>query len=325
MSFDRSTFGSLDGIDGFPTLRGIGFIGPGITRVPDTPVLPGIVQLGIRSPDLQDLTGIARFPNVETLRVMNSAIVSFEGLEACPNIKKIDASLCRSLGSLRGLQNARKLEEMDVSTTHVYWGGEDRTPGRLASLRGLDNCESLVELNAIGHAITSMKGIEHCTRMRRLFLDRNRITRIEGLDGLPELAVLRVAGNPLDSLDGVQAAARTLVSINLSDTAVRTLEPLRGFPVLDSVDAENTLVSSLEPLGSCPCLIEVQVSGSPVTSLHGLETMGRYAPTIVAKDCKLTSLEGLPKRKVFQAVNLNGNDIPEEVLRRFYKRVRILP
>ena len=51
----------------------------------------------------------------------------------------------------------------------------------------------------------------------------------------------------------------------------------------------------------------------------------RPSSTGVAKDCKLASLEGLPKRKVFQAANLNGNDIPEEVLRRIYNRVRILP
>ena len=286
--------------------------------------MPGIVQLGIRSPDLQDLTGIARFPNVETLRVMNSAIVSFEGLEACPNIKNIDASLCRSLGSLRGLQNARKLEELNLNTALIHWGGEDRTPGRLASLHGLEHCESLVELDATGHAITSMKGSERCTKLRRLNLERNRITRIEGLERLTQLVSLDVSGNPLDSLDGIKPVSNTLVWLHVDDTPVDSLEPVRGCKILNVLTAKNTRITSVEPLSGSDsgALYHVDVSGSPVRSLRGLEVMWHIVPTIKARGCKLASLEGLPHRDDYEEIDLDDNDIPPDKLDAFYKRVK---
>ena len=336
LTFDRSVVDSYDALarmECIGSLEGIAFMGSNLKTIPDLPVNRSLVRFSAAGSPLESLEGIDRFPSLETLNVDFTAIASFEGLEGCPNVKRVSARCCRSLGSLRGLQNARKLKELDISTSHIYWGGENRTPGRLASLRGLEHCESLVELDASGNAIASMKGIEHCTRLETLKLARNRITRIEGLERLSSLGALNLSGNPLESLAGIEPVAGTLGYLHVSDTKVDSLEPLRRFPHLHGFSARNTRVTSLEPLRGPDynpmrphsLLYKVDVSGSPVRSLLGLEAMTYYVPDIKARGCQLTSLDGLPNRKDFGEVDFDENDIPQQEFDEFFKTKEFHP
>ena len=261
--------------------------------MPDVPVMPGILRVGFKYAKLDSLLDMDRFPNVEQVDVDDTPISSFEGLEACPNVKRVSARRCRPLGSLRGLQNARELEELDVSMQDVYWGGEDRTPGRLASLRGLENCTSLVKLDATGNAIASTAGLGNCAALDDLVLWRNQVERVEGLEGCSRLRKIKLAENPLASLDGIEAVAGSLVVLDVSKTRVSSLEPLRAFSTLARLEASNTPVNDLEPLRGCEGLEKLIINDTPVERFDALRGLPRLR-TIEAGGTGVTSLDWLP-------------------------------
>lgn len=70
----------------------------------------------------------------------------------------------------------------------------------------MDNLDlpNLRELLLHRNCITSISGLQKCTRVKKLWLFQNKITKISGLQALPELEECWIQANEITSLSGLE-------------------------------------------------------------------------------------------------------------------------
>ncbi|MBT3267060.1 hypothetical protein HN371_07915 [Candidatus Poribacteria bacterium] len=113
---------------------------------------------------------------------------------------------------------------------------------------------SLEELHASNAGITDLTGIEHCTQLTVLDLNRNEIADVSPLAGLTSLRVLRLWDN----------------------AALTSIEPLASLTHLSELGVKGVLVADLRPLAQLTSLTILRLSVkdndlSPLASLSKLE------------------------------------------------------
>lgn len=125
--------------------------------------------------------------------------------------------------------------------------GEDR-PGRvrprkidlsnntITSLSGLP--QSVVQLKAANNSLRDWEGISVLPRLQRLDLSYNQLRQMGPFGICCAIRVLRLKGNAISSLAGIEGAARTLIELDVSDNVLRSvddIQPLTGCTRLTSV------------------------------------------------------------------------------------------
>jgi hypothetical protein len=125
--------------------------------------------------------------------------------------------------------------------------GEDR-PGRvrprkidlsdnmIKSLSGLP--QSVVQLKAANNSLRDWEGINTLPRLQRLDLSYNQIHQMGPFGICCAIRVLRLKGNAIGTLAGIEGAARTLIELDVSDNVLRCvddIQPLTGCTRLTSV------------------------------------------------------------------------------------------
>lgn len=123
------------------------------------------------------------------------------------------------------------------------------------------------------------------TAIKALFLEGNALQSLEGLPELPSLMCMYVANrslvyphitshrfvqhNAIDSLAGLRAL-RNLVTINISNNCITTLQGLEHCPLLTTLHAANNQLAStqaLTPLHACPQLTTLDLQANKVLLL----------------------------------------------------------
>lgn len=125
--------------------------------------------------------------------------------------------------------------------------GEDR-PGRvrprkidlsnnaIKSLSGLP--QSVVQLKAANNLLRDWEGINTLPRLQRLDLSHNQLHQLGPFGICCAIRVLRLRGNCIGTLAGIEGAARTLIELDVSDNSLRgvdDIQPLTGCTRLMSV------------------------------------------------------------------------------------------
>ena len=175
--------------------------------------LKSLFVLDATGKDIADLTGLAKCPNLASIRLTKGRVVDLSPLKDLPNLQSLDLSGNKvvDLGPLAGLIRLQYLNLADNEVEKV------------------DPLAGLKELNALdlsGNKVADLKPVAGLSRLASLYLGRNKVADlgplVQAAKGAPagsaRWAFLRLylAGNPLSDLaKGEQLAALRAAGVRI--------------------------------------------------------------------------------------------------------------
>lgn len=223
----------------------------------------GLVELGIGVTDVSDIAPLARLTKLRALDITGLDGVKLQHLVDLVALEKLEASFIddpdpsalHALVSLEELwlQAARFasfdfLQHLPALRTLIA----PRT--RLADLAPLQNAKELQYLNVEKTMVNVLRPLASLPEMRFLSVAGSPVSALDGLDGLPKLTWLKLSNcRQLVSIDGL-ARVPSLETLDLDNTAIRSLVPLRGASALRSLHIRGTPIDDFRPLLELPAL-----------------------------------------------------------------------
>ncbi len=216
-----------------------------------------ITAIRLWNAQISDLKPFGGFSALEHLDLIRNNIRALEGLN--------------SLSGLKYLQlNYNKISEIDSAGTppniEQLWltGNEIAAYGSDGELRGFDNMRSLTTLCLSRNTVTTVKGLENCSRIEILFIDNPKeapvydaytgkvtskmtvsFSDFESLEMLKNLKTLDLGGNPFLVNASVLSSLASLERVYLPKTSLmQGLDTFASFTDLQYLDISDT------PLGA---------------------------------------------------------------------------
>ena len=251
---------------------------------------------------LKDLTFVANWPKTERLRANDNQIANIGPIAKLSDLSHVELA-GTPLSDLSPLKELAALEMVDVSRTNV----NDVSP--LIGLRNLEtlslaesnvsdisplaNLQRLVSLDIRGTQVSDISAITNCWYLKELKLSASRVKELSSLAKLPQLERLECADLDIESVEvhpnvtklkrlnmsGTQLRdlARLPncgVNVDLSNTRIKDLRPLRDWHQLETLSLANTDVTDLSPLKDLRGLTSLDLSHTRVSDLTPLVGLG---------------------------------------------------
>lgn len=182
-----------------------------------------------------------------------------------------------------------------------------------------------------GRGITSITGLENCSGIRQLYLDRNKITDIDALSelsglktldvsgnrlthlcaaaGMKQLEVLNAAGNRISDIQGITGLER-LRYLYLEDNEIEDVAVIGTNENLRYVTVQNNSLETIEGLSLCTRLRQLNLSGNgSLTDIKPLENLWNLQDLRLS-DTGVTTLDRLPNN-CYEHLYMNGCSISQ--------------
>jgi Leucine-rich repeat (LRR) protein len=211
--------------------------------------LTSLQQLSLRLNASGDPSSLSALTGLSCLSLQSFALgadgpapFSFSSLQPLSTLQQLEvlhlgyyASAATSLQGLAGLSNLKRLE---LDNTHAH--------SSLISLEGISpGVTGLFLTNA--PKCVALAGIESCSRMEKLTLDRCGVSSLRSLRGFSSLKEVLVSCCPLASLDGLNS--RSLQSLSLlSCGSLLHLSGIGHLSDLKRLTIDYCGMTSLQPL-----------------------------------------------------------------------------
>lgn len=136
--------------------------------------------------------------------------------------------------------------------------------------------QNLRSLDASGLGVASLDGLEVCTGLYELYLDRNRISDLAPLAGLTGLTWLSLSANEVWELSPL-AGLVNLGDLFLDHNNVTGLLPLAGLTALTSLHIGGNLIGDIAPLAAMTGLVQLMLQDNQVSSIQAVQGMVRLS------------------------------------------------
>ena len=167
------------------------------------------------------------------------------------------------------------------------------------------------EVTGQGGQIEDITGLEHATRLRRLWLNNNRIRDIRPLSRLIQLEELGIWNNQIRDITPL-AGLKWLTRLNIFDNPINDLSPLTGLAVLHHLGVSVSRVSNLRrhvDLGQLESLW-LDGSGNRIEDLRLLTHLMQLRRLEVV-NAQVRDLSFLERLTQLESLSLRGNDISD--------------
>ncbi len=236
-------------------------------------------------------TNITRFRNYSTVGGVNTTI----DLSNCLNLKNI---------STRGYDAKFIIPD---SCTSFSVDSTSKNPD-------LTNCSSLNTLNLSWSSVDVdevLKYLNNAKLLNSFSCKSIENTYIENFDNLKYTKVKEIdftSSIKLKSMN-IKSEVSNIQTMNLENcTAFETIETFNNLTNLQTLNLRNTKVQSLEPLRNHKALVNLYVSNSNVNSLSPLENVITLN-NIEAQNAKISSLDGIQNLVNLTNLDVSGNSI----------------
>ncbi|SCU84166.1 LANO_0C00628g1_1 [Lachancea nothofagi CBS 11611] len=306
-----------------------------VDTIPRKEIWERISELSLKQKHLDSLVGLNDMtPAVSELDVSHNKINSLQG--APVHLVKLCCAHNR-IGSYCRLDSLEHLEDLDLShnllSTNlsllagcIHLRNVNLSQNGITSLQGLSESRARIEtlnmsrnrligpLDFAELASLDAHKPNFLTYVRELDLSGNKITRIKNLHLLKNLSVLRLDGNPLESLDGNSSRSlRTLGALGCS-----ALRSLGDFPRLRILRASG---ESLQILKLPETLEHFELVGAPSEAIP----WGSLPPALRRLRLNRTNINELPKHFAAQCPGLQSLLISENDFKGFTRLMERLP
>lgn len=118
---------------------------------------------------------------------------------------------------------------------------------KLTSLQGLEDCTRLQKLNCFDNKLTDLRGLEHCTQLRKLYCSNNQLTSLQGLEHCTQLQKFCCSNNKLTSLQELTNCAQ-LRELYCSHNKLTNLQGLEKLTQLRELYCSRNQITNLLPI-----------------------------------------------------------------------------
>jgi len=211
-------------------------------KLGDLAILAGqpISSLNLSATDISDLSPLHGLPLTSLTINQAGHLVDISPL-AGMNLISLDFGLCLSLKNLRPLADLPHLESLVIDSNND------------SDISSLSRCTHLKTLKMNYTRVSDLTPLAHCVELEMLEAASNNIKDLTPLAGCLKLKTLIIQNNPVKNLTPLQGLH--LEELNLRDTHITDLSPLRGQPLKRLLLPLS--VDDLTPLAGCPDLEEI--------------------------------------------------------------------
>ena len=141
----------------------------------------------------------------------------------------------------------------------------------ISDLTGLEHATKLTKLWLGGNSISDISTLSGLTQLTRLSLWANSISDISPLVGLTKLTELNLSGNALSSI-AVMADLTQLTWLHLQSNSISDIAALANLTNLQAMRLDRNLISDISPLSNLTQLKELRLDRNNITDLSPLVT-----------------------------------------------------
>lgn len=234
-------------------------------------------------------------PMLVKLNLSNNAVCevvqyTIQVLEAFPLLVKLDGRPITERDRSREAMKVVKLDEDTLVTfarqlvpsiaTSKLASVEaiEVTQVHLSSLKGIEKLTSLRRGSFSNNDLSSIDSLATCTLLEELNLEENRITSIEGLQACQFLKKLDLGKNRLSRMTGLESLTN-LTQLSLEDNDIRSMSGLSRLVNLMELYIGNNQIDGLRELQylrGLPRLLILDLLGNPVSKEDGYRLYGVY-------------------------------------------------
>jgi Leucine-rich repeat (LRR) protein len=180
--------------------------------------------------ELKDISALSKISTLKTFSSINNPQVNFDisfGGDEKMHLEFVDLDRC-------GLENLKFLKDVEVENLDI-------SNNNIKKLDILPAPEELIRLNASNNNIESMNEIKKFPKLIFLSLNSNPLSKWT-YQSMPELQELSLKSTRIYSLKNFKNYFPKLIYLNLDDTHLKSLKPLRNLLYMKETSLEGTTV-----------------------------------------------------------------------------------
>lgn len=226
------------------------------------PIANSIVELSLRDANIQDLTKLKYFTNLEELNLSLNPLLpsSFNHISQLKKLKYLDLSAT-------DLQNTETLAKLK-SLEFLYIGFNSD----IEEVKNLEPLSSLKHLGLEFSGIKRIKDISASNTIQTLNLKGSKVEDMNGLSKFHNLIELNLSGNPIEKIKGLNQL-KQLKKLNLSSINVDKIEGLQDLANLNILDLSNNELKEIIGLNSLIELRELNLSENNIHKIANINNL----------------------------------------------------
>jgi Leucine-rich repeat (LRR) protein/putative cell wall-binding protein len=273
-------------------------------------------QLGLKN--ATDLTS-DRMNTMQSILVPEREIASLKGIEYASNLKELDISYnkIKDLGDLKGNTAVETLiaDHNGISSignldnlSNLQWLslGENH----VKELTGVTSLSKLTSLSLFSNKITDISALKNLAQLEYLDLDNNQTVDLSSLAGLDRLTTLLISGNGVKTIAPLKDMT-SLAYLYANDNEITDLSPLADFNLEDGeIELARNNIRNLSPLAGLKVsgTLSLDISENEVIDLTPLKSLSGLT-SLRARGNKINSLEPLKELKELNVLDLSNNTL----------------
>ena len=220
------------------------------------------------APDFSVSEYMKQHPVNHMQRKILSASVS--ALSVATPINQIfpDSGLAQAVGDNLGMGVTDAVTQSQLDTIYTLDAGGHV----VTSLTGLQHLRSLAVLEAYDNYISDLSVFASMPNLMGIDLSGNQVASLNGLKGLQNLRFLSLTGNNISDIS-VLSSLPNLIMLTISGNNVSSLTALSGLKNLSYIDASSNPIKDFSPLNEIQAL-----QYSQLTDLYYLDTVNYGMP-----------------------------------------------
>jgi Leucine-rich repeat (LRR) protein len=195
----------------------------------------------------------------------------------------------------------------DVCYLETLYYSATAAPASPKSLEGLQCLISLNVLSIINYSVSDIAALAGLTRLRGLYLSKNRISNLQVLSNLVRLKYLDLSHNAASDVSPL-APLTNLLTLNLSNNDIRSVDGLSSLTRLTSLQLSKNQIGSVSPLAALSALTTLDLSGNSVVDSSALSTLTALT-TLNLSDNQVVDVSDLSGLTQLTALDLTRNRV----------------
>ena len=202
---------------------------------------------GYDTDQIQDLTGLSEFKNLERLNLRMNAISDIHALSELSNLTFLELTFNKisDISALSGLTN---LSELNLNSCEI------------SDISALSNLTALTHLDLQSNKISDISVLSDLTELTYLDLGLNEISDISVLSKLNKLTKLELGGNNLSDLSPLSGLTN-LTFLGLVGNELSDLSVLSGLTNLEVLNLRHNEIGDLDDLRPLKPLTKLKILG----------------------------------------------------------------
>ena len=167
----------------------------------------------------------------------------------------------------------------------------------------------LTKLEANGHGIADLSGLEYCTSLTELNLSRNSLSDVWPLAALANLTRLELNSSQIRDISGLSSLTN-LTRLELNNNQISDISPLSSLANLTELSLVHNQISDISALAALANLTRLELNSNQIGDISGLSSLINLTLLRLARN-EISDISALAALTKLTRLELNDNEISD--------------